>query len=87
MVAMTEVFRVYLARGYFCPPTILWVATFPSHTYGHKALNIVKLMNQLLKTKWGLLTVDLLNEMWRITVRSGGRKNTAVTCFYFDFAA
>ena len=22
MVAMTEVFRVYLARGYFCPPTI-----------------------------------------------------------------
>ena len=33
MVAMTEVFRVYLARGYFCPPTIPTKQLFRPNTH------------------------------------------------------
>ena len=45
MVAMTEVFRVYLARGYFCPPTILRALLIDKQSCGSDKKNLVSILS------------------------------------------
>ena len=49
----------------------LWVtAFFPGRNYGHKTSNIVESMNHLLKSERELSILDLLNEIWHITMET-----------------
>jgi len=49
----------------------LWVtAFFPGQNYGHKTSNIVESMNRLLKSERELSILDLLNEIWHITMET-----------------
>lgn len=55
----------YLARIDQC----LWVTAYlTGKSYGHKTSNVVESMNSVLKSERGLSILELLNEIWHITI-------------------
>lgn len=46
----------------------LWVTCFSGPTYGHKTSNVVESMNSTLREERELSVLDLLNEIWHLTM-------------------
>lgn len=66
---MAELQRVNSAAAYLLAVDVaLWVTCYSGPTYGHKTSNVVESMNNTLLEEHELSILDLLNEIWHLTM-------------------